>query len=164
MTMRNKPVEIAECRKGIIHAGEQAADDRGEQRSGHAVRPAGRDRERAASQHGKRHGRGRQSAGPWSRCGTAMLERVRCEDERKLLRIATIGDRLAQKPAILHDVDEIAQPDDETGDRDVGPAGIRVQRRLDFIKRSAQRIRFLFIATALFEPPRDPCADLGNAR
>ena len=41
-------------------------------------------------------------------------------------RMAIIGDRLAQKPAIVHDVDNIAQPNDETGDRDVGPAGIHV--------------------------------------
>ena len=83
-------------------------------------------------------------------------QRVGSEDERKLLRIATIGDRLAQKPAIVHDVDKISQPNDETGDRDVSPAGIHVQRRLDFIKRCAQRTGFLSIATTLFEPPRYP--------
>jgi len=55
--------------------------------------------------------------------------------------MATIGDRLAQKPAIVHDIDKIAQPNDETGDRDVGPAGIHVQRRLNFIKRCAQTHR-----------------------
>ena len=78
--------------------------------------------------------------------------RVRCEDERERIRIATVGDRLAQQQAIVHDIDKIAQPDNEAGGRDVGPAGIRVQRRPDFINRRTQRICFLSIAAAPFEP------------
>jgi len=74
-------------------------------------------------------------------------QRFRFEDERKRFRIAAINDRLAKQPAIVHDVDKIAQPNDETGDRDVGPAGIHVERRPDFIERRAQRIGFLSIAT-----------------
>ena len=91
-------------------------------------------------------------------------QRVRSEGELKLIRIATIGDRLAQKLAILHDIDKVAQPDNEAGDRDIGPAGIRIQRRLDFIERRAQRIGFQSVAAARFQPPRCPCADFGNMR
>ena len=89
---------------------------------------------------------------------------VGCESEPKLFRIAAVGDCLAQQLAILHDIDEIAQTDCDTGDRDVGPVGIRAQCRPNFIDRRTQRIGFLSIAAARFEPSRCPGADCGNAR
>ena len=91
-------------------------------------------------------------------------QRVRYECEPKLVRIAAIGDRLAQQPAILYDIHKIAKPECEAGDRDVDPIGIGLQRRPDFIKRRAQRIRFLSVVTARFEPSRYPCAGSGKPR
>jgi hypothetical protein len=64
-------------------------------------------------------------------------QRVRHEGEFEQIRIAFLGDRFAQQLAVLHDVDKVAQPDNEAGGRDIDPTGGCVQRRPDLIKRRA---------------------------
>ena len=58
MTTRITPLEAAECRKRIVHAGEKRSDQSGEQRGGCAIGPAGGDPERAAGEDRKRRCRG----------------------------------------------------------------------------------------------------------
>ena len=105
-----------------------------------AITPSGQpvsDREPAAGQNGKRHGRGRQKRVPVIPVRDGESQRVRHKGEFEQIRIAILGDRLAKELAVLHDIDKVAQPDNKAGDRDIDPAGSRIQRRPHLIKRRA---------------------------
>ena len=159
----NHHAEGAECRTGIVQAGEKRSGESGEQRGGCAIGPAGQDPERTAGKHRKRCRRAGPQRKPMIAVRDGGCQCAGFESELKLVRIAAIGDRLAQQPAILHDIHKIAKPERKAGDRDVDPAGILIQRGVEAIERRAQRIGPLAIAAARFEPSRDPCADCGNA-
>ena len=118
-------VEIAECRKGLIRAGEQCAEDGGKQRCRRAICPAGADPERKACQHGERRCRGRPERNPAIAMHSGVPRCIEGEGERKLFWIAVVSNRQAQCVAILHDIDEVTELDHEAGRRDLAPAGIR---------------------------------------
>ena len=143
---REPHVEVAECRKGIIQAGHKGAEDGGEQRSRRAIGPAGSDPERTAGQHGERRCRRRTRAqardrDARQRCPNASS--VKASVSWSGSRSSAIATRRAWQSCMIST--RLTELDHEAGRHDLGPAGIRVQRRLDFVKRGAQQIGFLAI-------------------